>query len=90
MDNWLNRTEYLIGKEPIEKLKNVHVAVFGLGGVGSYTIEALARSGIGHLTLVDKDIVDSVLVVPPYMGDGIPTGNQTIVYTRKALYYGAF
>ena len=58
MDNWLNRTEYLIGKEPIEKLKNVHVAVFGLGGVGSYTIEALARSGIGHLTLVDKDVVD--------------------------------
>jgi len=35
-------------------------------------------------------MVDSVLVVPPYMGDGIPTGNQTIVYTRKALYYGAF
>ena len=36
------------------------------------------------------DIVDSVLVVPLYMGDGIPTGNQTIVYTWKALYYGAF
>ncbi len=58
MENWLNRTEYLIGKENIEKLKNAHIAVFGLGGVGSYTIEALARSGIGHLTLVDKDVID--------------------------------
>lgn len=58
MNNWLNRTEYLIGKENVDKLKRAHIIVFGLGGVGSYTIEALARSGIGQLTLVDKDIVD--------------------------------
>lgn len=51
------RTELLIGKEGIEKLKNSCVAVFGLGGVGSYIAEALARSGVGKLILVDNDIV---------------------------------
>lgn len=50
-----SRTELLIGKEGLEILKNSHVAVFGLGGVGSYTVEALARAGIGKLTLVDFD-----------------------------------
>ena len=49
MENWLNRTENLIGKESIEKLSKCHVAVFGCGGVGSYAIEALARSGIGKM-----------------------------------------
>ncbi len=51
------RTELLIGKDNMEKLKASHVAVFGLGGVGGYALEALARSGIGHLTLVDDDRV---------------------------------
>ena len=41
----------------MEKLHNAHVAVFGLGGVGSYTVEALARAGVGHLTVVDDDVV---------------------------------
>ena len=44
-------------KEGVEKLKNAHVAVFGLGGVGSYTVEALCRSGVGTFTLVDNDTV---------------------------------
>ena len=47
----------LIGEENIEKLKSSHVAVFGLGGVGSWCAEALARSGIGRLTLIDQDTV---------------------------------
>ena len=50
MESWLNRTQNLIGKENIEKLAKCHVAVFGCGGVGSYAIEALARSGVGKLT----------------------------------------
>ena len=58
IENWLDRTERLIGKENIEKLKNSTVAVFGIGGVGSYVIEALARSGIQNLIIIDKDIVD--------------------------------
>lgn len=57
MDSMYTRTEMLIGEKATEKLKNSHVAVFGLGGVGSYAVEALARSGIGRLTLIDNDEV---------------------------------
>lgn len=53
--NPYSRTEFLLGKAAMQKLKNAHVAVFGLGGVGGYAVEALARSGIGALTLVDHD-----------------------------------
>lgn len=52
-----SRTERLIGAEALEKLKNSHVAVFGIGGVGGQVAEALARSGIGKIDLVDKDVV---------------------------------
>jgi tRNA A37 threonylcarbamoyladenosine dehydratase len=55
---WYDRTEILIGKENIEKLKNLHVAVFGVGGVGSYAVEALVRAGVGKITIVDADNVD--------------------------------
>lgn len=51
------RTELLIGPEGLDKLAGFHVAVFGLGGVGSFAAEALARAGIGHLTLIDHDTV---------------------------------
>ena len=53
-----SRTERLIGKDNLLKLKNKNVIVFGLGGVGSYVAEALARCGIGKMTVVDKDTVD--------------------------------
>lgn len=53
-----SRTEMLIGEDAQRKLTESHVAVFGLGGVGSYAVEALARAGVGHLTLVDFDTVD--------------------------------
>ena len=52
-----SRTRLLLGEEPIEKLKKSTVAVFGIGGVGGYTVEALARSGVGKLVLVDNDTV---------------------------------
>ena len=52
-----SRTRFLLGDTAMEKLKNAHVAVFGLGGVGGYVVEALARSGVGRLTLVDHDKV---------------------------------
>lgn len=51
----LDRTEKLFGKENVEKLKNKHVIVFGIGGVGGYVCEALARTGIGKIDLVDND-----------------------------------
>ena len=55
--NPYSRTRFLLGENVMQKLKNAHVAVFGLGGVGGYVVEALARSGIGTLTLVDHDTV---------------------------------
>ena len=51
------RTESLIGKEALAKLQNAHIAVIGLGGVGGYALEALARAGVGKLTLVDGDAI---------------------------------
>lgn len=56
-ENAFCRTEYLIGQEALQKLKNSKVAIFGIGGVGSYVVEALARSGVGSFVLVDKDTV---------------------------------
>ncbi len=56
-ENWCSRTEMLFGNEGMEKLKKATVAVFGIGGVGGYATEALARSGVGHLELVDHDTV---------------------------------
>ncbi len=55
--NQFIRTEMLLGTQAMEKLKKAHVAVFGIGGVGGYVVEALARSGIGYLTLIDSDKV---------------------------------
>jgi len=55
---WLERTELLIGNEALEKLKNAHVLVVGLGGVGSYAGEFVVRAGIGSITIIDGDIVD--------------------------------
>ncbi|MBQ3517189.1 MAG: tRNA threonylcarbamoyladenosine dehydratase [Lachnospiraceae bacterium] len=57
MSERFSRTEMLLGAEAMDKLKNAHVAVFGVGGVGGYTAEALVRSGIGTLTLIDSDTV---------------------------------
>ena len=57
MINEYSRTELLIGEEALEKLNNASVMIFGVGGVGSHCIEALARSGVGKLTLIDNDKV---------------------------------
>ena len=58
MNSFFSRTELLIGGEALNKLKNSKVAIFGLGGVGGYVFEALLRSGVGSLVLVDNDTVD--------------------------------
>lgn len=57
MDDKFTRLRPLFGEEALQKLNNSHVAVFGIGGVGSYVAEALARGGIGEITLVDHDVV---------------------------------
>jgi len=58
MVNQFSRTELLIGKDGVEKLKNAKVAVYGIGGVGSFVVEGLARAGVGNLVLIDYDDVD--------------------------------
>ena len=68
-----SRTELLIGKENLEKLKNSKVAIFGIGGVGSFVLEALTRVGIGNFILVDKDNVD------------LSNLNRQIIATRKTV-----
>lgn len=55
--NIFSRAELLLGEEALEKLRSARVALFGIGGVGSFAAEALARGGVGHITLVDGDTV---------------------------------
>ncbi len=57
MEHIFSRTERLLGKDALDTLSRSHVAIFGVGGVGGYVAEALARSGVGELTLVDSDCV---------------------------------
>jgi len=58
MLNQFSRTELLIGKDGVEKLQKAKVAIFGIGGVGSYALEAIARAGVGHIVIVDYDKYD--------------------------------
>ena len=57
MQNQLTRTALLLGDKAMEKIANATIAVFGVGGVGGYVVEALARSGVSHFVLVDSDTV---------------------------------
>ena len=73
MQNQYSRTQLLLGAEAMEKLHNSRVAVFGIGGVGGYTVEALARSGVGALDLIDDDKVC------------LTNLNRQIIATRKTV-----
>jgi len=73
MENQFSRTELLIGKEAIEKLKNSKVAIFGIGGVGSFVVEGLVRAGIENFILVDNDKVS------------ITNLNRQIIATRNTV-----
>lgn len=73
MLNQFSRTELLFGKEAMEKLANARVAVFGVGGVGGYTVEALARSGVGTFDIIDDDKVCLTNI------------NRQIIATRKTV-----
>ncbi len=57
MSEMFDRTERLLGVTAMEKLKKAHIAVFGVGGVGGYVVEGLVRSGVGEITVFDKDVV---------------------------------
>ncbi|WP_270525958.1 tRNA threonylcarbamoyladenosine dehydratase [Longibaculum muris] len=68
-----SRFELLIGEEKLQQLQNSHVLVFGVGGVGGYVVEALVRSGIGHITIVDNDAVS------------LTNLNRQIIATRETI-----
>ncbi len=73
MHNQFSRTELLIGKDGIEKLQNSKVAIFGIGGVGSFVVEGLVRAGVGNFILVDNDKVS------------LTNLNRQIIATHKTL-----
>lgn len=73
MINQFSRTELLFGDDGVDKLKNSRVAVFGVGGVGGYTVEALARSGVGTIDIVDNDVVSLTNI------------NRQIIATHKTV-----
>ena len=73
MLNQFSRTQLLLGKEAMDKLKNSRVAVFGVGGVGGYTVEALVRSGVGAIDVIDDDKVC------------LTNLNRQIIATRKTI-----
>lgn len=79
------RSERLLGHEGMERLKNAHVLVFGLGGVGSYLVEALARSGIGALTLVDADAVDPSNINRQLVADVTTVGRDKVEVERERV-----
>ena len=56
--SWLSRTTLLVGEDAVRKLNNAHIMVVGLGGVGSFAAEFIARSGVGTMTIIDGDVVD--------------------------------
>src|SRR6188472_1034323 len=56
--SWMERTKLLVGDKGLEKLNSAHVLIVGLGGVGSYAAEAIGRSGVGKMTIIDGDTVD--------------------------------
>ncbi|MBQ2008769.1 MAG: ThiF family adenylyltransferase, partial [Alistipes sp.] len=58
-DNWLERTTLLLGEEKLEQLKRASVLVVGLGGVGAYAAEMIARAGVGRMTIADADTVSA-------------------------------
>ena len=79
------RTARLLGAEGMERLKNAHVLVFGLGGVGSYIVEALARSGIGALTLVDADVVDASNINRQLVADVSTVGMDKVEVAKNRV-----
>ena len=57
--NWLERTELLLGEEKLKELQNANVLVVGLGGVGAYAAEQICRAGVGKMTIVDGDVIET-------------------------------
>lgn len=79
------RLKLLIGAENFSKLNAATVAVFGVGGVGSFAVEALARSGVGHLILIDKDNVDATNINRQIHALGSTVGRSKVEVMRERI-----
>lgn len=80
-----SRTKLVIGKESLDKIKNARVAICGIGGVGSYVMEALARIGIGHITVIDKDNVDMSNINRQIIADVESVGKPKAILAKERI-----
>ena len=78
--DWQQRTELLLGEEKMERIRNAHVLVVGLGGVGAYAAEMICRAGVGRMTIVDADTVQ-----PTNMNRQLPTMHSTLGRTKAEV-----
>ena len=85
MENQFSRTELVIGKEKVDILKKSKVAIFGIGGVGSYVVEGLARSGIENFILVDKDEVSISNINRQIIATHNTVGNPKVEVAKKRI-----
>ena len=85
MDSRFQRLELLIGAENLSKLSAATVAIFGIGGVGSFAVEALARSGVGHLVLIDKDNIDATNINRQIHALGSTVGKSKVEVMRERI-----
>ena len=85
MINQFSRTELLIGKDGIDKLNNAKVAIFGLGGVGSYVVEGLVRAGVQNFVLVDNDVVSLTNINRQIIATHNTIGKPKVEVTKQRL-----
>lgn len=81
-----SRTEIVLGKDNLEKIKNANICICGIGGVGSYTLEALARIGVSNLTIIDKDIIDITNINRQIIATVENVGNPKVEEAKKRIY----
>lgn len=85
-DERFSRTELLIGKSGLDVLKNSNVAVFGVGGVGGYVVEALARAGVGAIDLIDKDVVSESNINRQIIADYSTIGREKTEVMKERVH----
>lgn len=85
MEKWKQRTELLLGEDKMTRLRNAHVLVVGLGGVGAYAAEMICRAGVGRMTIVDADTVQ-----PTNLNRQLPALHSTLGMTKAAVLEARF
>ena len=80
MEDWRQRTQLLLGDEKMERLRQAHVLVVGLGGVGAYAAEMICRAGVGRMTIVDADMVQ-----PTNLNRQLPALHSTLGMSKAEI-----